>query len=56
MEGFLENGDVIKTYTLSQWDDYGFNGWINNAEGIKKISFEFETSIILSIISFIKLR
>lgn len=42
MEGFLENGDVIKTYTLSQWDDYGFNGWINNAEGIKKISFEFD--------------
>ena len=30
MEGFLENGDVIKTYNLSQWDDYGLNGWINN--------------------------
>ena len=27
-EGFLEDGDVKKTYSLSQWDDYGFSGWI----------------------------
>ncbi len=42
MEGFLENGDVIKTYNLSQWDDYGLNGWINNDKCVKKISFEFD--------------
>ena len=41
-EGFIENGDIIKTYCLSQWDDYGFYGWINNDEGIKKITFEFD--------------
>ena len=41
-EGFIENGDVIKTYRLSQWDDYSFNGWINNDEGTQKISFEFD--------------
>ena len=40
-EGFLENGELIKTYSLSQWDDYGLNGWINNDDGINKISFEF---------------
>ena len=42
MEGFIENGDVIKDYTLSQWDDYGLNGWINNEESVKNISFEFD--------------
>ena len=44
MEGFLENGDVIKTYSLSQWDDYGLNGWSNNDKGINKLSFEFNIS------------
>ena len=42
MEGFLENGDVIKTYSLSQWDDYGLNGWSNNDEQLDRISFEFD--------------
>ena len=42
MEGFIKNGDVIKTYSLSQWDDYGLNGWISNDEAAKKISFEFD--------------
>lgn len=42
MEGFLENGELIKTYDLSQWDDYGLNGWINNDKDTKKISFEFD--------------
>lgn len=42
MEGFLENGDIIKTYSLSRWDDYGLNGWINNDEGVNKVSFEFD--------------
>ncbi len=41
-EGFLENGEVVKTYTLSRWDDYGFNGWIDNDEDIQKLSFEFD--------------
>ena len=40
-EGFLENGNVKKTYTLSQWDDYGLNGWVNEDKNINKISFEF---------------
>ncbi len=44
MEGFLENDNVAKTYSLSQWDDYGLNGWINNDEGAKKISFEFDVN------------
>ena len=42
MEGFLENGEVLKTYTLSQWDDYGLNGWILDDKGVNKISFEFD--------------
>lgn len=42
MEGFLENGNVIKTYSLSQWDDYGLNGWSNNNEDLDRISFEFD--------------
>jgi len=41
-EGFLENDEVIKTYSLSQWDDYGLNGWINNDDNVKKISFVFD--------------
>ena len=44
MEGFLKNGDLIKTYSLSQWDDYGLNGWVNNDEDLDKISFEFDKS------------
>ena len=40
-EGIAENG-VLKTYSLSQWDDYGLNGWIENDEDISKISFEFD--------------
>ncbi len=41
-EGFLEDGILLSTYSLSQWDDYGLGGWINNDEGIDKISFEFD--------------
>ena len=40
-EGFLENGNLIKTYSLSQWDDYGLNSWIDDDEDVTKISFEF---------------
>jgi hypothetical protein len=43
-EGFIENGELIKTYDLSQWDDYGFNGWVPNEDKVKNISFEFEMS------------
>ena len=41
-EGFLENGNLIKTYSLSQWDDYGLNSWIDDDEDVTKISFEFD--------------
>lgn len=41
-EGFLENGEVVKSYTLSQWDDYGFRGWASDDEDIKRLSFEFD--------------
>ena len=41
-EGFIENGELLKTYSLSQWDDYGFNGWISKDNEDKKISFEFD--------------
>ena len=41
-EGFLENGDVKKSYSLSQWDDYGLNAWINNDEDVSQVSFEFD--------------
>ena len=41
MEGILENGEVIKSYTLCQWDDYGFNGW-NIDEHVTNVSFEFD--------------
>ena len=44
-EGFIENGEVKKTYSLSQWDDYGLNGWINDCNTyINKISFEFDAN------------
>ena len=42
MEGFIENGELVKTYSLSQWDDYGLNGWIIDDKCVKKISFEFD--------------
>lgn len=41
-EGFIENDELVKTYDLCQWDDYGFNCWINNDNEVKKISFEFD--------------
>lgn len=41
-EGFIDNKEVIKTYTLSQWDDYGLNGWIYNEKEINNISFNFD--------------
>ena len=41
-EGFIEKGELVKTYDLRQWDDYGFNCWINNDKEVKKISFEFD--------------
>ena len=40
-DGFLENGDIQKTYSLSQWDDYGLNAWIIDNNGVNKVSFEF---------------
>jgi len=43
-EGFLEDGDVKKTYSLSQWDDYGFSGWTSENDNVNKISFEFNSS------------
>ena len=42
MEGFIENSDVIKTYSLSQWDDYGLNGWARDDDNIDRLSFEFD--------------
>ena len=39
-EGFILNGEILKTYSLSQWDDYGLSGFINNKDE-NKISFEF---------------
>ena len=42
-EGFLENDDLLKTYTLSKRYDYNFNGWSNNND-VNKISFEFDTN------------
>ena len=44
MEGFIEDDNIIKTYSLSQWDDYGFNGWSNNDENTDKLSFIFDIS------------
>ncbi len=41
-EGLMENGEVKKTYSLSQWDDYGLNGWTDNDENVNKVSFEFD--------------
>ena len=41
-EGFILNGEIIKDYMLSQWDDYGFNGWIKDNRNINKLSFEFD--------------
>ena len=40
-EGFFENGEILKTYDLSQWDDYGLNAWTDD-ENVSKISFEFD--------------
>ena len=45
-EFFIENNKVVKNYTLSRWDDYGFNTWINanldELENINKVSYEFD--------------
>ena len=41
LEGFLENGELVKSYNLSQWDDYGLYGWVDNDED-NKLSFEFD--------------
>ena len=43
-EGIMEGNKLLKTYDLSQWDDYGFNGWVNDeeTEEDKKVSFEFD--------------
>ncbi len=43
-EGFLEENEAKKIYSLSQWDDYGLNGWTHNDCEIDKISFEFDIS------------
>ncbi len=43
-EGFLENGDLKRTYSLSQWDDYGFSGWTVEDDNVNKLSFEFDMS------------
>lgn len=41
-EHFLKDGHIEKNYWLSQWDDYGFNAWINDDKAITKVSFEFD--------------
>lgn len=42
IEGFLENGELKKTYSLSQTDDYHFTGWLDDDKGINALSFEFD--------------
>ena len=42
MEGFLKNSELVKTYELTQWDDYGLNGYINDDNEVIKISFDFD--------------
>lgn len=34
--------NLIKTYNLSKWDDYGLNGWAYNEEEFNKLSFTFD--------------
>lgn len=41
-EGFLENRNVLKTYSLSKWDDYGLNGLSFEDEEVHHLSFEFD--------------
>ncbi len=41
-EGYIEDGYVTKTCVLSQWDDYGLNGWLANDEGVDRVSFEYD--------------
>ena len=41
-EGFMENDQVVKTYNLCRWDDYGLNGWIDDDDEVKNISFDFD--------------
>ena len=49
-EGFIENGEVKKTYSLSQWDDYGLNAWFNDCNtNINKISFESDPMVASSV-------
>lgn len=42
-EGFIENDEIIKSYDLNQWDDYGLNAWTDD-EYVNKILFEFDTN------------
>lgn len=42
-KGYFENGELLKTIRLSIWDDFGFEGWINQeSEEIKEIDFTFK--------------
>ena len=41
-EGFLVNGDLEKSYTLSKWDDYGFNAFIPNDTNLSEVTFDFD--------------
>ena len=43
-EGFVKNGEVEKSYILSQWDDYGFNGWSARQDNLHKINFQFDSN------------
>jgi len=39
-EGFLVNDNLEKSYTLSKWDDYGFNAF--SYEDKNELSFDFD--------------
>ena len=42
-KGYIKDGQVDKTITLSMWDDYGFRAWRkDDNDDIKSIDFEFE--------------
>lgn len=41
-EGYIKNGDVVKSFSLTMRDDYNFIGSINDNDDVDKIYFEFD--------------
>lgn len=40
-KAYFESGELVKDFSLSMWDDYGFNAWINKQDDdINEVIFD----------------